>query len=106
MWKVCITQLTFPLELFLVKRVLGSGLMAQIFCIRKMLCQLSLTQGKRLKLVGELVKSELKGKGFCRLRDAKPVRQNELYANILIELNNNVTVKNLNTNIGNVMSLS
>ena len=71
-----------------------------------MLCQLSLTQGKRLKLVGELVKSELKGKGFRRLCDAKPVRQNELYANILIELNNNVTVKNSNTNIGNVISLS
>ena len=62
--------------------------------------------GKRLKLVDEMVKSELKGKGFSRLCDAKPVRQDELYANILIELNNNATVKNSNTNIGNVINLS
>ena len=70
---------------------------------------LSLTQfdaAKRLKLVDEMVNSEVKGKGFHRLCDAKPVRQNELYANILIELNNNVTVKNLNTNMGNVINLS
>ena len=62
--------------------------------------------GKRLKLVDEIVKSEMKGKGFSRLCDVKPVRQNELYANILIELNNNATVKNSNTNIGNVINLS
>ena len=30
--------------------------------------------GKRLKLVDEMVKSELKGKSFSRLRDGKPVR--------------------------------
>ena len=29
---------------------------------------------KRLKLVDEMVNSELKGKSFSRLRDAKPVR--------------------------------
>ena len=34
------------------------------------------------------------------------MRQNELCANILIELNNNATVKNSNTNIGNVINLS
>ena len=34
--------------------------------------------GKRLRLVDEMVK----GKDFKRLRDAKPVRQNQLYANI------------------------
>ena len=62
--------------------------------------------GKRLKLMDEMVKSELKGKAFSRLCDAKPVRQNELYANILIEVNNNATVKNSNTNIGNVINLS
>ena len=70
---------------------------------------LSLTQfdaAKRLKLVDEMVNSEVKGKGFHRLCDAKPVRQNELYANILIELKNNVTVKKLNTNMGNVINLS
>ena len=44
---------------------------------------------KRLKLVDEMVNSELKNKGFRRLRVAKRVRQNELYTNILIELNNN-----------------
>ena len=38
--------------------------------------------GKRLRLVDEMVNSELKGKDFKRLRDAKPVRQNQLYANI------------------------
>ena len=62
--------------------------------------------GKRLKLVDEMVKSELKCKGFSRLYDAKPVRQNELYTNILIELNNNATVKSSNTNIGNVINFS
>ena len=62
--------------------------------------------GKRLKLVDEMVKSEPNGKGFSRLCDAKPVRQNKLYANILIELNNNATVKNLSTIIGNVTNLS
>ena len=61
---------------------------------------------KRLKLVDEMVKSELKGKGLSRLCDAKPVRQNELCTNILKELNNNVTVKSSNTNIGNVINLS
>ena len=61
---------------------------------------------KRLKLVDEMVKSELKGKGLSRLCDAKPVRQNELYTNILKELNNNATVKSSNTNIGNVINLS
>ena len=34
------------------------------------------------------------------------MRQNELYANNLIELNNNATIKILNTNIGNVINLS
>ena len=34
--------------------------------------------GKRLKLVDEMVNSELKDKGFSRLSDAKTVRQNEL----------------------------
>ena len=43
--------------------------------------------GKRLKFVDEMVKGELKGKGFSRLCDAKLVRRNELYANILIALN-------------------
>ena len=62
--------------------------------------------GKRLKLLDEMVKSELKGKGFSRLRDAKLVRQSELYTNILIELNNNGTVKQSNNNIGNVINLS
>ena len=38
--------------------------------------------GKRLRLVDEMVNSELKGEDFKRLRDAKPVRQNQLYANI------------------------
>ena len=55
--------------------------------------------GKRLNLVDETVNSELKGKRFSRLRDSKPVRQNEFYTNILIELNNNATVKQPNTNI-------
>ena len=62
--------------------------------------------GKRLKLLDEMVKSELKGKGFSRLRDAKLVRQSELYTNILIELNNNGTVKQSNNNTGNVINLS
>ena len=34
------------------------------------------------------------------------LKQTELYANILIELNNNATVKQSNTNIGNVINLS
>ena len=55
--------------------------------------------GKRLNLVDETVNSELKGKWFGRLRDPKPVRQNEFYTNILTELNNNATVKQPNTNI-------
>ena len=46
MWKVCIAQLTLPLELLLVKKMLENGLMAQRFCTRKMLCQLRLTQEK------------------------------------------------------------
>ena len=62
--------------------------------------------GKRLKLVDEIVNSELKGKGFNRLHDAKPVKQNEIYTNILIELYNNATVKQSNTSIGNVINLS
>ena len=53
-----------------------------------------------------MMNSELKGKGFSRLCDAKPVRQNELYTNILIELNNDTTVKQLNNNTGNVINLS
>ena len=53
-----------------------------------------------------MVNSELKGKGFSRLRNAKLLKQNELYTNILIELNNNATVKQLNANIGNVINLS
>ena len=61
--------------------------------------------GERLKLVDEMVKSELKDRGFSRLRDVKPVRQNELYKNILIELSNNATVKQTNANIGNVINL-
>ena len=59
---------------------------------------------ERVKSVDEMVNSELNGKGFSRLRDAKPVKQNGLYTNILIELNNNATVKQSNTNIGNVIN--
>ena len=62
--------------------------------------------GKRIRLVDEMVNSELEGKGFSRLRNAKLLKQNELYTNILIELNNNATVKQLNANIGNVINLS
>ena len=80
--------------------------MAHRFCIRKMLSLTQFDAGKRLKLVDDMVNSEVKGKGFHRLYDAKPVRQNELYANILIELNNNATVRNPNTNMGNVRNLS
>lgn len=47
--------------------------------------------GKRL--VDELINSEMKGEGFSRVRDAKFVIQNELYTNILIELNNYATVR-------------
>lgn len=60
--------------------------------------------GKRL--VDELINSEMKGEGFSRVRDAKLVIQNELYTNILIELNNYATVRQSNINIGNVMNLS
>ena len=60
MWKVCITQITFLLELLLVKRVLESGLMAQKFLYEAMLCRLN---------------SELKCKCFSRLRDAKVVKK-------------------------------
>ena len=61
--------------------------------------------GKRLKLVDEMVNSELKGKDFKRLRDAKPGRQNQLYANILVVLNDNATAKQSNTKTGNIINL-
>ena len=48
---------------------------------------------KRTRLVDEMMNSELKGKGFSRLREAKLLQQNELYTSILIELNNNATIK-------------
>ena len=53
-----------------------------------------------------MMNSERKRKGFSRLRDTKLVKHNELYTNILIELSNNATIKESNTNTGNVINLS
>ena len=60
-------------------------------------------------LVDETLNSKLKGKGFSRLRDAKPVKQNELDTTkliILIKINNNTIVKQSNANTGGVTDLS
>ena len=79
--------------------MLESGLMVQRFC---MLVEFDAAK----RLAGVMVNSEMKGKGFSRLRDAKLVKQNELYTTILIELNNYATVRKLNINIGNAINLS
>ena len=60
----------FPLE-SLRKRFDGPGIL-----YKENVMLVGFDEGKSSRLVDEMLNSKLKGKGFSRLRDAKPVKQN------------------------------
>ena len=60
----------FPLE-SLRKRFEGPGIL-----YKENVMLVGFDEGKSSRLVDETLNSKLKGKGFSRLRDAKPVKQN------------------------------
>ena len=60
----------FPLE-SLRKRFDGPGIL-----YKENVMLVGFDEGKSSRLVDETLNSKLKGKGFSRLRDAKPVKQN------------------------------
>ena len=60
----------FPLE-SLRKRFDGPGIL-----FKENVMLVGFDEGKSSRLVDETLNSKLKGKGFSRLRDAKPVKQN------------------------------